>query len=543
MSALPEEGVTIGTVHDVVIGCKAYEHGAYEGNKRFQLFLNQTTLDSASGVLEQWTSLDPPGRFLKSRRDGWLVVASNGEALKRINALLHKGPVRRSERNKEKASRTSDEQASGSDLWLPVSKPWKLLQDALKNMSKSTGFFFYAEDFGFAGAFAVAEALKRNSTVAAVEMGRCEIGSAGAEAMSKALIHNSTLVGLDLSDNGIGSAGAVAVAQALKLNSSLRELKLSRNEVGDVGAVAIMKSLEHNSSLAMMELDSNSIGVDGATAIAEALKGNSALEKLVLGDNNIGQDRGVALISDALRQNSTLKLLGLGSNQIGDKGAVAVAEAMKCNSALKTLLLSCNDIADGGAAAISGALCLNSTLDKLSLYGNCITDVGAVAFAETLRRNSSLTSLCLNSNDISGTGADVIIRSMKCNTTVTNLDLRGKGLPRIQYSYNIYIGRTWLGRRLALNVLLLRLQDPSDEREIPLIIQAANRRVRPVDQNQFILLKRLAIGVHWMRTVANAGYIFHLMRSKLAMLIDSTEVKAADGATLPPRGRKRAAPS
>jgi len=50
------------------------------------------------------------------------------------------------------------------------------------------------------------------------------------------------LVKLDLGDKGVGDAGATAIAEGLKTNSTLQTLNLGDNKVGDAGAAALFGS-------------------------------------------------------------------------------------------------------------------------------------------------------------------------------------------------------------------------------------------------------------------------------------------------------------
>ncbi|KJE94543.1 hypothetical protein CAOG_05175 [Capsaspora owczarzaki ATCC 30864] len=142
------------------------------------------------------------------------------------------------------------------------------------------------------------------------------VGDAGAQAIAEALKVNTTLTQLDLPYNQIGDVGAHAIAQALKVNTTVTKLYLLRNQIGDVGAQAIAEALKGNTTLTHVNLFHNHIGDAGAQAIAEALKGNTKLTKLYLGWNRVG-DAGALSISEALQKNTTLRNLNLAENRIG----------------------------------------------------------------------------------------------------------------------------------------------------------------------------------------------------------------------------------
>jgi Leucine-rich repeat (LRR) protein len=128
--------------------------------------------------------------------------------------------------------------------------------------------------------------------------------------------------------NRIGEAGATAIAEALKANSTLQQLNLFRSNIGASGAAAIAEALKVNSVLQKLDLSQNSISASGAAAIAEALKVNSVLQKLNLSRNNISAS-GAAALAEALNVNSALQQLILYQNAIGDSGVVAIEQSLE----------------------------------------------------------------------------------------------------------------------------------------------------------------------------------------------------------------------
>jgi hypothetical protein len=142
----------------------------------------------------------------------------------------------------------------------------------------------------------------------------------------------------------IGPAGAVALADALRTNTSLTELYLCYNRIGDIGARALAIALRTNTSLTALYLGANQIGAAGTTALAEALKVNTRLTTLNLGVNQIG-DAGAVALADALRTtNTSLTELYLCYNRIGDIGARDLADALRTNTSLTELFLDVNQI-------------------------------------------------------------------------------------------------------------------------------------------------------------------------------------------------------
>ncbi|KJE98088.1 hypothetical protein CAOG_008114 [Capsaspora owczarzaki ATCC 30864] len=157
-------------------------------------------------------------------------------------------------------------------------------------------------------------------------------------------------------------AAAQVVAEALKSNTTLTQLNLGRNQIGDTGAQAIAEALKVNKAVTVLGLNENRVGDAGAQAVAEALKVNSTATQLILHDNQIGDD-GALAIAEALKVNSRLIWLDLERNQIGDAGAQAIAEALKVNKTIAEVELRYNCIGNAGANALDEACTIYDTCE------------------------------------------------------------------------------------------------------------------------------------------------------------------------------------
>ncbi|CAE7207215.1 NLRC3, partial [Symbiodinium necroappetens] len=183
----------------------------------------------------------------------------------------------------------------------------------------------------------LAESLKFYKRLRALKLIKVFIGKEEAKALGEALASLKTLedIHIELAEGSDGSAVAEALAEALKRNSSLTTIDLSFSAIGDAGAKALTEALKQNSSLTTIDLSENFI-IDGGTkaavlsrpslafmwpacsahqALAEDLKQNSSLTTIDLSDNFI-----VAL-AEALKQNSSLTTIQLRATGIGDDGA------------------------------------------------------------------------------------------------------------------------------------------------------------------------------------------------------------------------------
>lgn len=247
------------------------------------------------------------------------------------------------------------------------------------------------------GAFALASALKTNSTVTGLDVCGNHISARGTEALAFALKTNSTLATLEISENEIDATSIAVLADALKTNSTLTHLRVYRghaNPMGDAGAAKLADALKTNSTLTSLEISCHEIDVAGAAALADALRTNSKLITLNIG-NNIFGDAGAAVLADALKNNSTLTNLDVSNNRIGDTGAAAFAAALKRNSTLTALDVCHQHIGNAGIAALADALKTNSTLAKLifSEENDCDEQYADAVLFDALQNNVTLTGV------------------------------------------------------------------------------------------------------------------------------------------------------
>ena len=114
------------------------------------------------------------------------------------------------------------------------------LAEALKIHSKLKEHYLN-NSIGTEAATALAEALKRNSTLHTLDRRRNDIGAEGAKEIAEVLQSNTTLHTIDLQHNKIEDEGAWIVAGALKRYSSRKGLYL--------GTMAVAGALESNSTI------------------------------------------------------------------------------------------------------------------------------------------------------------------------------------------------------------------------------------------------------------------------------------------------------
>ena len=326
----------------------------------------------------------------------------------------------------------------------------RILTGYMKRSESLSSLNLRCSDIGDAGATALAEVLRTNTTLNS--LGLCYnpgIGNPSVMSLCEALKVNTTLSSLDLSGTGISDAGVLSlvevlktntssltslllsdieisrqsiksIAEVLRVNSTLKKLKFKGNKVGVGGAKLIAESLKVNTTLKLLSLSRNGIKAPCGHLFSDALKVNGTLESLTLAENDLGV-HGAQLLSEGLKVNTSLRHLDLSGNSIGTKGAESIAETIRVHASMTGLKLSWNGIGDAGANKVSEALKVNVHLKELDLSFNAIGAAGAESIAEALKSNAILTILDLGSNVIGDNGAQSLCEALKKNATLTTL--------------------------------------------------------------------------------------------------------------------------
>ena len=300
----------------------------------------------------------------------------------------------------------------------------RILAGYLKRSVSLSSFHLIVSDIGDAGATALAEVLRTNTTLNSLGLwNNPGIGNPSVMSLCEALKVNTTLSSLDLSGTGISDAGVLSLVEVLKTNtSSLTSLLLSDIKISHQSLKSIAEVLRVNSTLKDLKFEGNKVGVGGTKLIAESLKANTTLKLLSLSRNNIKAKCG-RLFSDSLKVNGTLESLTLAKNALGSRGAQCLSDGLRVNTSLRHLDLSWNSIGSEGAESIAETIRVNASLTSLKLEGNNIGDPGANKVSEALKDNVSLEELDLSVNAIGAAGAESIAEALKINATLTTLDL------------------------------------------------------------------------------------------------------------------------
>lgn len=126
------------------------------------------------------------------------------------------------------------------------------------------------------GALALAQAVRLNEHLVALDLGGNQIGDAGAMSLAKALVENKELEELDAASNGIGDAGAHALARAIGIScSALRRIELWGNRVTACGAHALVAAQRANARLVYLGLEHNALDIAARMRLLEKLAINA----------------------------------------------------------------------------------------------------------------------------------------------------------------------------------------------------------------------------------------------------------------------------
>ena len=131
----------------------------------------------------------------------------------------------------------------------------------------------------------LAEALKSNDVLLALDLRGNQIDDAGVEFLLSGLQNNRILWKLDLSDNQISDRGAQALVKLLSGGMrNLAELRLEKNKIGNVGAQGFVGFLKNNRILTKFNLESNNTNGDIGEDFLNVLEDNHTVTDLSLAD-------------------------------------------------------------------------------------------------------------------------------------------------------------------------------------------------------------------------------------------------------------------
>lgn len=210
-----------------------------------------------------------------------------------------------------------------------------------------------------AAVVAIGAGLRGNARLQELDLSKCGIGGAGCDA----LVAGTALRALSLATNaGIKDAGAVALGESLRGNTSLQVLDLTKCGITAVGAKALVGATT-GATVTKLVLSSNPLKDDGAVGLGALLRGNTSLKELHVEYCGITAAGGTALVTDGVH----LRKLVLSNNPIRDDGATALGGALRGNTSIEQLELVRCGIGPPGKEALRAVAAGRASLQILGL--------------------------------------------------------------------------------------------------------------------------------------------------------------------------------
>jgi Ran GTPase-activating protein (RanGAP) involved in mRNA processing and transport len=278
--------------------------------------------------------------------------------------------------------------------------------------------------FDSLGAFTLASALARITTIHSLDIEGNPVGDVGLLALVSAIVAPRSLM---LDTARVSAAGVRALSDILRSKLGLTELSLNHSEVadgtgsfGDAGATELAAAIVHLTALMRLTLSGNAMGDAGATAVGSALTAHTRIKLLSLQEDNIGV-AGIKAFSHVLAL-SGLETLDLSCNDMGNAGAVALATVLSGRK-LTELDISHNGITDLCASPLFQKLACFTSLNTLNLGGNDFGTAGVHLLAKRLPILGALKSLSLYSILLDDCGLARLAPALAWLTALQELDL------------------------------------------------------------------------------------------------------------------------
>jgi len=185
----------------------------------------------------------------------------------------------------------------------------------------------------------------------------------------------------------IANERLVALADALKLNTTITAVDMRDTNMSDSECELLADALAVNSTVTKVDLGGSVQRFENsAPALARMLCINSTIEKLYFQSADLG-DVFCAQLCAAMSHNSSCRVLDLAWNHMSDNGAKALSNAMMINSTLEKINVSCNDITYNGLTALATALRVNTTIYQMNIQLNDASLASSRNFIDSLEYN------------------------------------------------------------------------------------------------------------------------------------------------------------
>ena len=276
---------------------------------------------------------------------------------------------------------------------------------------------------GTEGCLALANCIRKNQTVASLNLAMCGITADGCKALGYAIPYNSSLVYLDLTANRFGTRGSDYLFAKDNSFGALTHLNLSKNALDDDATTLLCKRIAESKTIKSLNLSSNNLGKRFLSALYDCLtNGQPPIEYLSLADNKFKSDA-IVYLHMLIRDFPSIKHYDFSHNALTSKAIDDIAISSEKNGSLTSLDLSDTQIDDVGAKSISRMIENHPSLSKLNLSQNKISDEGGVLIAKSLLRSPALLTLSLADNELRDKTAEVILSILQKNVSIRNIDV------------------------------------------------------------------------------------------------------------------------
>ncbi|KAK8892361.1 hypothetical protein M9Y10_029587 [Tritrichomonas musculus] len=275
---------------------------------------------------------------------------------------------------------------------------------------------------GTEACLALANFLRKNQTIASLNLAMCGITAEGCRALGMSLPLNTSLTHLDLTANRFGTLGSDYLFSQKNSFACLTTLILSRNALDDEASDAICAQVETSKTIRNLNLSYNNLGKHFLNTLYDALmNGQSSLESLNLSANHFDHDAIKSL--HLIVRDFTIKHFDFSYNILTTKVISDIVNAAEKNESLTSLDLTETHLNDQGAQSIAQMIETHPNLQRLILAQNKITDEGGYPIATALAQNTSLSHLSLSDNELKDKTADAILTSLRTNKTIADIDV------------------------------------------------------------------------------------------------------------------------
>lgn len=271
------------------------------------------------------------------------------------------------------------------------------------------------------------------------------------------------LMKIDISDNMIKLPGARAIANFIKVNNTLTALDVSRNPIGDVGAAAILVAMTrafpdfddygemdtnlskldsldftqpYNESITELHLVSCGLGHEAAEAMTEMLRANDILHVLNIDANFDFSTKDFKHFTNSLRiGNTVVENFSIADIPLTVKSANYIIKCLEVPSLpIKSLNMSRCDLTSLHVAPFSKSI--SKHLTSLDVSGNIFSETGAEYLAIAIvgvkdpfgNTIPPLRKLDVNCCGLDSTGALKIVTAVAARPCIEFLDLSNNAI-------------------------------------------------------------------------------------------------------------------